>query len=113
MGTPAWPYSERVDLARRRKRKPYIRRTLRAVLSLVPRRSKFITPLAELYGRIGNGAFERSRTVFDQHGRATARRHIGWRWPCDCLAFARPEGDYLWVPCNRHDGGVAGPRSTG
>jgi hypothetical protein len=31
-------------------------------------------------------------------------RHKGWRWPCACSAFVRPEGDgYLWVPCGSHD----------
>jgi hypothetical protein len=82
-------------------RKRYIQKLTIGVLSLVPRRSKFIAPLDELYGRIGSRAFERTRTVVD--GRSTISRHIGWRWPCDCLAFARPEGDYLWVPCKRHD----------
>jgi hypothetical protein len=59
--------------------------------------------------RIGNGAFERTRGVQDAAGRAIARQHIGWRWPCDCLAFARSDGKYLWVPCRRHDGSFTKP----
>ena len=80
----------------------YIRVRARGVRSLVPRRSKYVFSLDSLNGRIGNGAFERTRAFVDGHGKAVARRHIGWRWPCDCLAFARPEGNYLWVPCRRH-----------
>jgi hypothetical protein len=89
--------------ARDVERKRYIQSSTIGVLSLVPRRSKFIAPLDELYGRIGSRAFERTRTVVDGSSRSAISRHIGWRWPCDCLAFARPEGDYLWVPCKRHD----------
>ena len=55
-----------------------------------------------MLARLGSNAFERY-----EHERAAgglpARRHIGWRWPCDCSTFARPEGDYLWVACREHD----------
>jgi hypothetical protein len=69
----------------------------------VPRRSKYIKSLDALTTGIGRTGFERTRNAFDASGRPSGHRHIGWRWPCDCLAFARVEGDYLWVPCTRHD----------
>ena len=54
---------------------------------------------------IGRTGFERTRNAFDASGQPSGHRHMGWRWPCDCLAFARVEGDYLWVPCTRHGAG--------
>lgn len=59
-------------------------------------------PHLALLTRLGAGAFERYEHVRDGDGRLAGRRHVGWRWPCDCSAFARPEGDYLWVPCRHH-----------
>lgn|ERR1700736_4808294 len=81
----------------------YIQADIVAVLYAVPRRSKYIQSLEALMTGIGRAALERTRNALDASGRPIGHRHIGWRWPCDCLAFARPEGDYLWVPCHRHD----------
>ena len=78
----------------------------------MPRRSKYIQPLDALLTGIGRAAFERTRNAFDSSGRPDGHRHIGWRWPCDCMAFARSEGDYLWVPCTRHDAGMRPVHST-
>lgn len=69
----------------------------------VPRRSKYIKSHGILLAQLGAGAFERHERLRDRDGNATGRRHIGWRWACDCAAFARAEGDYLWVPCRRHE----------
>ncbi|HEX3467571.1 MAG TPA: hypothetical protein VHT05_05780 [Candidatus Elarobacter sp.] len=79
-----------------------IRIVARDVVSLVPRRSSSTVSQAELFARLGNGAFERSNGVFDESGRRS-RRHLGWRWQCDCSAFARADGNYVWIPCARHD----------
>jgi hypothetical protein len=55
-----------------------------------------------MLARLGSNAFERYQHERGASG-LTVRRHIGWRWPCDCSTFARAEGDYLWVACREHD----------
>lgn len=79
-----------------------IRANAGPVLSPVPRRSKYILTHDALVARLGPTGFEREGRIVDEQGKTVGRRHIGWRWPCDCRAFARPENDYLWVPCGQH-----------
>jgi hypothetical protein len=63
----------------------------------VPRRTKFVITHPELSARLGGPGVEL---------RSFERTHKGWRWPCACSAFVRPEGDgYLWVPCGTHTSG--------
>jgi hypothetical protein len=80
-----------------------IRRAFARVVSFVPRRSPYIIAHLSLLARLGSRAFERTEPIRDRDGRLSGLRHIGWRWPCDCSSFARPEGDYLWIPCRAHD----------
>jgi hypothetical protein len=68
----------------------------------VPTRSKFISSHAALRARLGSPGFERTGRAHDEGGRPAGRRHIGWRWPCDCSAFARGGEEYIWIPCPRH-----------
>ncbi len=68
----------------------------------MPRRTKSIITHLELTARLGPGvelrAFERVAS-----DAPLSQRHKGWKWPCACSAFVRPEGDgYLWVPCPSH-----------
>jgi hypothetical protein len=78
------------------------RRVRRRFVS-VPRRTKSIITHPELVQRIGSPGVELrvpERIALDV---PTAPRHKGWKWPCSCSAFVRPEGDgYLWVPCPAH-----------
>ena len=73
------------------------------VSSQVPSRTKFILTHPELSSRLGSPGFElRSLERSAPHATLSAH-HKGWRWPCACSAFVRPEGDgYLWVPCVSH-----------
>ena len=82
---------------------PYIQHDPKDVLFLVPSRSKYNQSLDALLAAVGRDACERTRKAFDASGRPAGYRHVGWRWPCDCTAFARSDGDYLWVPCSRHE----------
>ncbi len=82
---------------------PYIQHDPKDVLFFVPSRSKYNQSLDALLAAVGRDAFERTRKAFDASGRPAGYRHVGWRWPCDCTAFARSQGDYLWVPCSGHE----------
>ena len=67
----------------------------------MPRRSRSIATLSALRVRLGDNCFERYRVTSHADG-ASTRRHVGWQWPCDCVAFARDDGAYLWIGCKRH-----------
>ena len=82
-----------------------IQTSRRAVLSSVPRRSRNIMSFTILQGKLGTTQFERYQDVARPGEMRRSRRHIGWQWPCDCIAFARGDGHYLWVACHRHNGG--------
>jgi hypothetical protein len=72
----------------------------------VPRRTKFIVTHPELSARLGSPGVELRSPVPSPLEMLPALRHKGWRWPCACSAFVRPEGDgYLWVPCVAHTSG--------
>jgi hypothetical protein len=74
---------------------------------LVPRKTKSVITLPELSARIGSPAVELRSLDRSQLGAVPPPRHKGWRWPCTCSAFVRPEGDgYLWVPCPVHSAGA-------
>ncbi len=72
----------------------------------MPRRTKFITTHPELSARLGSPGVELRSLERVRSDAPLAARHKGWRWPCACSAFVRPEGDgYLWVPCVVHTSG--------
>lgn len=83
-----------------------IRRARGVVLFGVPRRTKSILTHPELSSRLGSPGVELRSLERSALDSAFSARHKGWRWPCACSAFVRPEGDgYLWVPCASHAGG--------
>jgi hypothetical protein len=81
-----------------------IRRARGVVRYRVPSKIKSIRSHPELSARLGSPGIE-LRTLERVLDAPLAARHRGWRWPCACSAFVRPEGDgYLWVPCLAHTG---------